>query len=75
MPCDAFLRMTEHTIKTVGADETLLSRKDLSKRWSVSIDTLRRRERSKALPCLRFGSNLVRYRLRDIQEIEQQATS
>ena len=67
--------MSEQTIKTAGADETLLSRQDLSKRWSVSIDTLRRRERSKALPYLSLGSNLIRYRLRDIQEIEQQASS
>jgi len=48
----------------------MLSRRQLAERWTCSIETLRRRERDGTLNTRRIGS-LVRYRLRDIEAIEE----
>lgn len=49
----------------------LLDRKALAARWSVSIETLKRREKDGSLlPVYLPGGRLVRYRLSDIEEIE-----
>jgi hypothetical protein len=50
----------------------MLSRRCLSGRWSLSIETLKRREKAGILPFLKLGRG-VRYRLTDIERIEQQA--
>lgn len=50
----------------------LLSRRHLASRWAVSKETLKRRERAGKLPFLKLGRD-VRYRLSDIEQIEQQA--
>ena len=50
----------------------LISRPSLAKRWSVSIETLKRREKAGLLPCLTLG-HPVRYRLADIEAIERGA--
>ena len=50
----------------------LITRRELSSRWAISIETLKRRERAGTLPFLKLGA-VVRYRLTDIEEIERQA--
>jgi hypothetical protein len=50
----------------------LISRKKLAERWSLSIETLKRREKAGILTALKMGRG-VRYRLQDIERIEQQA--
>ena len=52
--------------------ETLLTRKDLSKRHRVSVETCKRRERAGILHPLKLGRG-VRYRLSDIIALEQAA--
>jgi hypothetical protein len=52
--------------------KVLLTRHQLANRWQVSIETLKRREKSGILPPLKLGS-IVRYRLMDIEQIESQA--
>jgi ribosome-binding protein aMBF1 (putative translation factor) len=52
--------------------QLLISRKQLAERWSLSVETLKRRERAGILPALKMGRG-VRYRLHDIERIEQQA--
>ena len=54
--------------------ETLLTRKQLSERHKVSIETLKRRERAGELPALKMGRG-VRYRLSDILRIETAAAA
>jgi len=49
-----------------------LSRQQLAVRWQCSTETVRRREKAGILPSRRLGG-LVRYRLADIEKIEQQA--
>lgn len=52
--------------------QTMLSRRCLSGRWHLSVETLKRREKEGVLPFLKLGRG-VRYRLTDIERIEQQA--
>lgn len=51
---------------------TMLSRRHLAERWAISRETLKRREKAGILPFLKLGRD-VRYRLTDIERIEQQA--
>jgi hypothetical protein len=51
----------------------LLTRKELSGRWQLSTETLKRRERCGLLPFLKLGRG-VRYRLSDIEHLEAEAT-
>jgi hypothetical protein len=55
-------------------EERLVSRKELSKRWGVSTETIKRRTLEGLLKPLRFNQRLLRYRLSDIIRIEQEAS-
>jgi len=50
----------------------LLTRKELSGRWQLSTETLKRRERCGLLPFLKLGRG-VRYRLADVESLESEA--
>jgi hypothetical protein len=50
----------------------LLTRKQLSGRWQLSTETLKRRERCGLLPFLKLGRG-VRYRLADVLHLEVEA--
>ena len=50
----------------------LVTRRELSDRWKLSVETLKRRERSGILPCLKLGRG-VRYRLSDVEQLEADA--
>jgi hypothetical protein len=61
--------------KTDGARQHgpyLLTRNQLSERWSLSKETLKRREKAGQLQPLKMGK-LVRYRLSQIEKIEADA--
>jgi hypothetical protein len=58
--------------KTRVEDEPHLSRKQVAFRWQCSEETIRRREKAGILRSRRLGG-LVRYKLADIEHIEQQA--
>lgn len=58
--------------KQASDTQHLITRRGLSSRWAISIETLKRRERAGTLPFLKLGA-VVRYRLTDIEEIERQA--
>ena len=52
-------------------NDRLLDRKSLAKRWSVSIETVKRREKEgKLSPVYLEGQRTVRYRLSDILKLE-----
>jgi hypothetical protein len=53
-------------------ESQLITRKELSQRWRVSVETLKRRERAGILPLLKLGKG-VRYRLGDVQRLEAEA--
>ena len=53
-------------------DVRLLTRKELSGRWQLSIQTLKRRERCGLLPFLKLGRG-VRYRLDAVERLETDA--
>ena len=53
-------------------DETLLTRSELAKRWKVSIETLKRRERAKILRPVRLEGRVIRYRMSDVLRIEDE---
>jgi hypothetical protein len=50
----------------------LITRPELSRRWRVSRETLKRRERAGILTALKLGRG-VRYRLSQIEAIEKAA--
>ena len=54
-------------------NEVLLSRKQVADRWSVSLETIKRREAAGVLQPLRFSARQVRYRLSDVVSAEQSA--
>lgn len=55
-------------------NETYISRKQLAQRWSCSIETIKRKERSGFIKSIRIGQRFVRYRLADIEQVEREAT-
>jgi hypothetical protein len=55
---------------------TLISRRHLAERWSVSLETLKRREKEGVLIPLIIGAGIgagVRYRIADIERIEKES--
>jgi hypothetical protein len=50
----------------------LVTRRELSDRWKLSIETLKRRERCGVLPFLKLGRG-TRYRLSDVERLEADA--
>jgi hypothetical protein len=48
------------------------SRQQIAERWQCSTETIKRREKAGILPSHRLGG-LVRYRLSDVERIEQEA--
>ena len=53
-------------------EEALLTRSELAKRWKVSIETLKRRERAKVLRPVRLDGRVIRYRMSDVLRIEEE---
>jgi hypothetical protein len=53
-------------------DDSLLTRVELARRWKVSIETLKRRERAKILRPVRLNERLIRYRMSDVVRIEEE---
>jgi hypothetical protein len=53
-------------------DETLLTRSELAKRWKISIETLKRRERARILRPVRLDGRVIRYRMSDVLRIEEE---
>ena len=53
-------------------EDSLLTRPELARRWKVSIETLKRRERAKILRPMRLDGRIVRYRMSDVVRIEQE---
>ena len=60
--------------RNIGTDGAvrLLTRRGLSDRWQLSVETLKRRERAGVLPFLKLGRG-VRYRLSEVERIEDDA--
>jgi hypothetical protein len=53
-------------------DDGLLTRLELARRWKVSIETLKRRERAKILRPVRLDGRIIRYRISDVLRIEEE---
>ena len=53
-------------------DDKLLTRLELARRWKVSIETLKRRERAKVLRPVRLEGRIIRYRMSDVLRIEEE---
>jgi hypothetical protein len=53
-------------------DDGLLTRLELARRWKVSIETLKRRERAKILRPVRLDGRIIRYRVSDVLRIEEE---
>ncbi len=54
--------------------DTLLSRRAVARRWGVSTETVKRRERAGELAALKFNARLTRYRLAEVERFEREAT-
>jgi len=55
--------------------EKMLSRQQLAERWEVSVEFLKRKEKPgkpARLKPIKLGYRCVRYRLSDIEELEQE---
>ena len=53
-------------------EDSLLTSRELARRWKVSIETLKRRERTKILRPMRLDGRIVRYRMSEVVRIEQE---
>ncbi|MGK0190594.1 MAG: DNA-binding XRE family transcriptional regulator [Verrucomicrobiales bacterium] len=49
----------------------LISRAQLARRWGVSKETIKRREREGLVTPVRFNQRLLRYRIEDVWAVEQ----
>ena len=56
----------------VRVDDKLLTRVELARRWKVSIETLKRRERTKTLRPVRLDGRIIRYWMSDVLQIEEE---
>ena len=65
--------MSRPLIDLPDKTEQLLSRRGLSLRWQVCVETIKRQERAGKLKAIRFNQRLLRYRLSDIVAIESAA--
>ncbi len=54
-------------------DYILVSRAELARRWRVSVETLKRRERARILRPIRLDGRVVRYRWSDILRVEDES--
>ena len=52
-------------------DDELLTRLELARRWKVSIETLKRRERTRVLQPVRLDGRIIRYRMSDVLRVEE----
>ena len=52
-----------------------LSRDQLAHRWSVSNETIKRREREGLLSPIRFNQRLLRYRVEEVEAVERMMAS
>ena len=53
--------------------ERLLTRRELAQRWSCSTETVKRKTAAGILTPVRFGLRFVRYRLSQIELLEEEA--
>jgi hypothetical protein len=53
----------------------LLSRRDVAKRWRVSTETVKRRQRAGLLHPLYFSKRLIRYSAIEVARLERDATA
>jgi hypothetical protein len=53
-------------------EDTLLTRRELAARWKVSVETVKRRERSSKLRPVRLDGRIIRYRMSDVVWLEQE---
>jgi hypothetical protein len=60
---------------SLKADDQLLTRLELARRWKVSIETIKRRERARVLRPLRLEGRIIRYRMSDVMRVEQEGES
>jgi hypothetical protein len=60
---------------TAPPGETMLTRKQVAKRWGCSTETVKRRGRDGTLRSLHFNGRNVRYRLEDVEKVEREAES
>jgi hypothetical protein len=63
--------MNKHGINGLTV-ETLLTRREVAARWKVSIETVKRRERARILRPMRLDGRIIRYRMSDVVQIEQE---
>jgi DNA-binding XRE family transcriptional regulator len=59
-------------IPNLTEEGRLLTRAQLAERWSVSRETIKRREKDGTLPVLKLGRD-ARYRLSDVLRLEREA--
>ena len=64
--------MSKRYIHPEIMDDELLTRLELARRWKVSIETLKRRERTKVLQPVRLDGRIIRYRMSDVLRVEEE---
>ena len=63
------------TQASANDDGDFLSRLDLARRWKVSIETIKRRERARILRPVKLDGRIIRYRMSDIRRIEEEGSN
>lgn len=61
-----------YVMNVMVMDDKLLTRLELARRWKVSIETIKRRERAKILRPVRLDGRIIRYRMSDVLRIEEE---
>ena len=62
-------QIEEATNNNENTSSQLLTRRELSTRWNLSVETLKRWEKAGKLPFFKLGKE-IRYRLKAVEQIE-----
>ena len=68
-PTQIVPRLGEDQQTTENPTVQLLTRGELSRRWNLSVETLKRWEKSGKLPFIKLGKE-IRYRINVVEQIE-----
>jgi hypothetical protein len=65
--------MSTHVVTNAEQTDELVSRRDVAERWKTSVATVKRREKEGLLTPVKFNQRLLRYRLGQVQSLENAA--
>jgi hypothetical protein len=61
--------------RNTSEEDSLIPRHALARRWACHVETIRRREKAGQLHPIQIGERMIRYKMREVLEIEREAAT